>query len=85
MLVASYGMAQTVGTQVQRDLNQQNRIEEGLQSGQLSTGEAAGEARIEKMESRALKDGTLSSQEAARIQRAQNQESGTIKIRNTTM
>ena len=83
ILVASYGMAQTVGTEVQRDINQQNRIEEGLQSGQLSTGEAArlekGEARIEKMESKSLKDGTLSSQEAARIQRAQNQESAAIQ------
>jgi len=83
VLVASYGMAQTVGTEVQRDLNQQNRIEEGLQSGKLSTGEAArlekGEARIDKMESKALKDGTLSSQETARIQRAQNQESAAIQ------
>jgi len=83
VLVASYGMAQTVDSEVQRDLNQQNRIEEGLQSGQLSTGEAArlekGEARIDKMESKALKDGTLSSQETARIQRAQNQESAAIQ------
>ncbi len=47
-------MAQTVGTEVQRDIDQQNRIEEGLQPGQLSTGEATrlekGDARIEKME-----------------------------------
>ena len=82
-LNASYGMAQTVGTEVQRDINQQNRIEEGLQSGQLYTGEAArlekGEARVEKMESTALKDGALSSREAARIQRAQNQESAAIQ------
>ncbi len=35
MLVASYGMAQTVGTQVQRDLNQQNRIEEGCSRGYI--------------------------------------------------
>ncbi|HSS30647.1 MAG TPA: hypothetical protein VLL06_06485 [Nitrospiraceae bacterium] len=32
--------AQTVGTEVQRDVNQESRIERGLQSGQLSTGEA---------------------------------------------
>lgn len=74
--------AQTTGSEVQRDINQQSRIEQGLQSGQLSTGEAAklerGEARIDRMESRALKDGNLSPQEAARIQRAQNQESGAI-------
>ena len=75
-------LAQTTGTEVQRDINQENRIEQGLKSGQLSSGEAArlekGEARIDKMESNALKNGNLSPQEAARIQRAQNQESEAI-------
>ncbi|HXX76540.1 MAG TPA: hypothetical protein VEI50_15525 [Nitrospiraceae bacterium] len=75
-------LAQTTGTEVQRDINQENRIEQGLKSGQLSTGEAArlerGETRIDKMESNALKNGNLSPQEAARIQRAQNQESEAI-------
>jgi hypothetical protein len=79
---ASAVFAQTVGTEVQRDVNQENRIEQGLKSGQLSTGEAAklerGEARIDRMEKNALKNGTLSPQEAARIQRAQNQESAQI-------
>jgi hypothetical protein len=79
---AASSFAQTVGSEVQRDINQENRIEQGLKSGQLSTGEAArlekGEARIDKMESRATKDGNLSPQEAARIQRAQNQESEAI-------
>lgn len=74
--------AQTVGSEVQRDINQENRIEQGLKSGQLSTREAArlerGEARIDQMESKALKDGNLSQEEAARIQRAQNQESSAI-------
>jgi hypothetical protein len=80
--LASPALAQLVGSEVQRDINQENRIEQGLKSGQLSTGEAArlerGEARIDKMESRALKDGNLSPEEAARIQRAQNQESREI-------
>jgi len=79
---AASAFAQTVGSEVQRDINQENRIEQGLKSGQLSTGEAArlekGEARIDKMESKAVKDGTLAPQEAARIQRAQNQESEAI-------
>jgi hypothetical protein len=74
--------AQSVGSEVQRDINQESRIEQGLKSGQLSSGEAArlerGEARIDKMESRATKDGALSPAEAARIQRAQNQESQEI-------
>jgi hypothetical protein len=82
IVFASAGFAQTVGTEVQRDVNQENRIEQGLKSGQLSTGEAAklerGEARIDRMETHALKDGTLSPREAAHIQRAQNQESARI-------
>ena len=74
--------AQTTGSEVQRNLNQQNRIEQGLQSGQLSTGEAAklekGEARIEHMESKANRDGTLTDAEKAKIQKAQNAQSREI-------
>jgi len=74
--------AQTTGSEVQRDVNQQNRIEQGLQSGQLSTKEAAklekGEAHVEKMEANANKDGTLTPAEKARIQNAQNRESAAI-------
>src|SRR5439155_25764339 len=80
--VASPVLAQAVGTEVQRDINQETRVEQGLKSGQLSTGEAAklerGEARIDRMESKALKDGNVSQQEAARIQGAQNAESEAI-------
>jgi hypothetical protein len=79
-----------VGTEVQRDVNQENRIDQGLKSGQLSTGEAAklerGEARIDRMESNAQKNGNPSPQEAARIQQAQNQESGRInKLENNAV
>jgi len=74
--------AQTVGTEVQRDINQESRIEQGLKSGQLSTGEAAklehGESRIDRMEKNAMKDGNLSPQEADRVQRTQNAESNRI-------
>src|SRR5262245_44741954 len=74
--------AQTTGSEVQRDLNQQRRIEQGLKSGSLTTREAskleAGESRIDKMEANAEKDGKLSPAEKARIQRAQNQESRDI-------
>jgi hypothetical protein len=79
---ASLAFAQGVGTEVQRDITQESRIEQGLKSGQLSTGEAAklerGEARIDRMEKNALKDGNLSQQEADRINRAQNVESNKI-------
>jgi hypothetical protein len=90
IVFAPAGFAQTVGTEVQRDVNQENRVEQGLKSGQLSTGEAAklerDEARIDRMETHAIKDGTLSPREAARIQRAQNQESARInRLDNNTV
>ena len=70
-----------VGT-VQRDVNQQTRIEQGLQSGQLSTREAARlerrEARINTMQSRALADGKLTDVERARLNSAQNAQSQAI-------
>jgi len=79
--------AQTTQSITQRDVNQQQRIEQGLKSGQLSTGEAArlerGEARVNRMEANALKDGTLTAAEKARITRAQNAESRAIE-RNKT-
>jgi len=66
----------------QRDLNQQDRIEQGLQSGQLSTREAGqlekDESHIDKMEARDLKNGKLSPQETARINAAQNRVSHQI-------
>src|SRR5436305_3495205 len=67
---------------VQRDVNQQQRIEQGLKSGQLNTREAARlereQSRVDKMESRALRDGTMSAAEKARINRAQNKASTDI-------
>lgn len=67
---------------VQRDVNQQERIEQGLKSGQLNTKEAGrlehDESHIDKMESNALKDGNLNAAEKARIERAENQASQDI-------
>ncbi len=75
--------AQTTGSEVQRDVNQQQRIEQGLQSGSLTTREASKlekeESQVNRMESRALKNGTLSDAEKARIQRAQNRVSRDIE------
>ncbi len=66
----------------QRDINQEQRIQHGLQSGQLTTREAARlqaeQARIDKMESNALRDGQLTAQERARINAAQNRASANI-------
>ncbi|HVP89571.1 MAG TPA: hypothetical protein VMU79_15985 [Casimicrobiaceae bacterium] len=82
MLFAGAAVAQTTGSTVQRDVNQQNRIEQGLQSGELTTHEAGQlerqEATLEKMQSNALKDGSLSPAEKARLQRAQNKVSSDV-------
>lgn len=69
-------------TETGRDVDQQKRIEQGLQSGQLNNGEArkleAGEARIDKTEQHDLRNGSLSPAERAQIQREQNHESKAI-------
>jgi hypothetical protein len=64
----------------QRDANQQQRIEQGLQSGQLNTREAGRlereEQHVDRAEAQALKSGgTLTPREQARVQREQNQVS----------
>jgi hypothetical protein len=67
---------------VQRDDNQQNRIEQGLQSGSLSTKEAsqleAGQQHIDRMESNADRNGSISPAEQSRINAAQNRQSADI-------
>ncbi len=67
---------------VQRDVNQQQRIEQGLKSGELTTREAAKlereESRVDKMEANALKDGKLTDQEKRRLDNAQDRVSRDI-------
>ncbi len=74
--------AQTVGTQIDRNVNQQERIQNGLESGALTVHEAAklekAESQVNHMQARALKDGTLTAQEANRIDTAQNKTSAAI-------
>jgi hypothetical protein len=74
--------AQTPATAVQRDVNQQQRIEQGLQSGALNTREASAlereESRVDQMQSQASKDGKLTPAEQARLNAAQNKVSGDI-------
>jgi hypothetical protein len=66
----------------QRDVNQQQRIEQGLKSGQLSTKEAGSlerqEQHIDKMEARDMKNGSISPAEQARLNAAQNRVSNDI-------
>jgi hypothetical protein len=81
-LVATPAFGQSTASETQRDINQQQRVEQGLKSGALSTREAARlegeEARVEKMQANALKDGNLTPQEKARIGQAQNKVSQDI-------
>ena len=81
-LCSSSAFAQSAASETQRDVNQQERIEQGLQSGQLSTKEAGqlehAEQRIDRTQANAMRDGTLSPAEKARIQREQNQASRQI-------
>ena len=67
---------------VQRDVNQQQRIEQGLKSGQLTTKEASQlereEARVERDQSRAMQDGKLSPAEKSRLAKEQNKVSQDI-------
>jgi len=67
----------------QRDVNQQERIEQGLQSGQLNTKEAGQlerqQSRIDQTEARDLKrDGKLTGADQAQLNRMQNKASATI-------
>ena len=81
-LFSTAAFAQSVASEVERNVNQQQRIEQGLQSGQLTTREAArlerGESRVESMEAKAMKDGNLSNAEKSRINQAQNKLSNEI-------
>jgi len=66
----------------QRQANQQQRIDQGVKSGELTGKEAArlekGQERIEKMEDKAKADGKVTPKERERIQHMQNQESKKI-------
>lgn len=66
----------------QRQANQQQRIDQGVKSGQLTPREAArlekGQDRIQKMEDKAKADGKVTAKERARIQHAQDVESRKI-------
>ena len=81
-LLSTAALAQTVQQDQQRDVNQQQRIEQGLQSGQLSTREAGQLERqqqhIDKMEAHDLHNGSVSPAEQARLNAAENKASKDI-------
>lgn len=81
LLATSAGAFAQAGS-VQRDVNQQERIEQGLKSGQLTTQEAGKlereESHVDKLQAQALKDGKLTPAEKARLEAAQNKTSRDI-------
>ena len=77
-------LAQTASTPRidNRQARQEQRIQQGAASGQLTAKERArlekGEAHIQKMEDKAVADGKVSAKERARIEKAQDRESRRI-------
>ena len=71
--------AQTATPRVdQRQANQERRIDQGVQSGQLNATEAArldkGQAKVEKMEEKAKADGTVTKKEKGVLHHAQEKQ-----------
>jgi uncharacterized membrane protein YebE (DUF533 family) len=66
----------------QREANQQARIQQGAQSGELTSREATnlekGQAHVEKMEDKAKADGKVTPKERARLTKAQDKQSRKI-------
>ena len=85
MLVAPLAaLAQSTATPVfdQRQANQEQRIQQGAQSGSLTPREAArlerGQDRLQAREDRAKADGVVTNKERAGLQRAENRQSERI-------
>lgn len=82
-LGAASAFAQTTAGTVQRDVNQQTRIENGLKDGSLSTKEAGRlekeQSQIDRLQAKDLKDGKLSPKERAQLRIAQDKASHDIK------
>jgi hypothetical protein len=82
-LLSTATWADTLAAQdQQRDVNQQERIEQGLKSGELSTKEAAhlerNEQHVDRMEARDLRNGSISPAEQATLNTAENRTSAAI-------
>lgn len=81
--VALPAAAQTSTPRIdQREANQQARIQQGVQSGQLTPRETAnlerGQAKVETLEAKAKADGKVTAKERARITRVQDKQSRKI-------
>ncbi len=83
LCAAAHAQEQPAAVAAQRDANQQERIEQGLQSGQLSSKEAGqlerDEQHLDRTQARDLKSGgALTPQEKSQITHEQNQVSRDI-------
>ncbi|WP_342619326.1 hypothetical protein [Rhodoferax sp. GW822-FHT02A01] len=77
----------TTATTVQRDVNQQTRIENGLKDGSLTTQEAGRlereQSQVDRLQAKDLKNGKLSLKERAQLRRAQDKASHDIRAAET--
>ena len=83
LLTSTAAFAQTATPRFdQRQERQQQRIDQGVASGQLTQREAtrleAGQERLQRMEDKAKSDGTVTRQERARLQHAEDVQSRRI-------
>ena len=83
LLTSTAAFAQTATPRFdQRRERQQQRIDQGVASGQLTQREAtrleAGQERLQRMEDKAKSDGTVTRQERARLQHAEDVQSRRI-------
>ena len=73
---------QRMQADVQRNINQDKRIEAGVKNGQLSKKEVStlerGQARVDGKEARATRNGKITAGEQARVQRTENRQSRKI-------
>ena len=83
LIGASLGaFAQTAASTVQRDVKQEQRIENGLQNGSLTSREAGllerDEAKVDRLQAKSMKDGKLSTSERTELKAAQDKASRDI-------
>ena len=86
-LGAISAFAQSTTDTVQRDLNQQTRIESGLKDGSLNTKEAGRlekeQSQVDRLQAKDLKDGKLSPMERAQLRKVQDKASRDIHAAKT--
>ena len=86
-VAASAAFAQSTASTVQRDVNQQTRIEQGLKSGSLTTQEAGRlereESHVDRLQAKTLRDGSVTPAERQRLEQAQNRVSHDIQAAKT--